>query len=178
MNLEPKDEERHHSNRQINPKSDTEFLLFNELYKRLKQKYNVSEILQSIEAEEMLIPVSIFNEKLSSLEAISKYFIENKNLKLGKVSKILNRSSANIWDSYSRSLSKHKKPLVEFGSLYLPSFVISDINFSVLENIVAHLKETHQKSYHEIAVLLKRNDRTIWATYHKFLKKRKKIAKE
>ncbi|MBI2005629.1 MAG: hypothetical protein HYS80_02600, partial [Candidatus Aenigmarchaeota archaeon] len=40
------------------------------------------------------------------------------------------------------------------------------------ENIAAYLKDTFGLTYHAIAVLLNRNDRTIWTVYQRAKKKR------
>lgn len=61
---------------------------------------------------------------------------------------------------------KHKTgevPLTAFSTNLLSS----------LEIIVKYLKEELSKTYHEIAVLLNRDDRTIWSTYNNSLKKLK-----
>ena len=56
-------------------------------------------------------------------------------------------------------------------SLMIPSFVFKDRRLKVLEVLVEYLKEKREMSYHEIAVLLNRDDRTIWTTYQKAKKK-------
>ena len=53
----------------------------------------------------------------------------------------------------------------------IPIAVFSNSKLSALEIIVKYIKENLGKSYHEIAVLLNRNDRTIWSTYNNSLKK-------
>ena len=88
-----------------------EFLGLRELYNRLKLKYDKLEILSALE-EEIFIPSSIFNKKLSSLEAISKYLYENKNLSLKKISELLNRSNRYIWNAYNKSKKKFSKKLI------------------------------------------------------------------
>ena len=55
--------------------------------------------------------------------------------------------------------------------LNIPSYIFKDRSLSVLEAIVKYLKEERMLSYHEIAVLLKRNDRTIWTVYSRVKKK-------
>ncbi|MEK6800351.1 MAG: LamG-like jellyroll fold domain-containing protein, partial [Nanoarchaeota archaeon] len=47
-------------------------------------------------------------------------------------------------------------------------------DIGALEVVVKYLKENKGKSYHEIAKMLKRDDRTIWTSYHKAVKKIKK----
>ncbi|MFH1649849.1 MAG: hypothetical protein ABIA93_04830 [Candidatus Woesearchaeota archaeon] len=56
----------------------------------------------------------------------------------------------------------------------LPSIIFQDRRLAILESIVAYLKEKEKCTYHEIAELTNRDDRTIWTTYQRSLKKRKK----
>ncbi len=61
----------------------------------------------------------------------------------------------------------------------IPSNIFQDRSLSVLEIMVEYLKEQKSLSYHEIAVLLNRDDRTIWTVYSRVKKKRaKKIENE
>ena len=53
----------------------------------------------------------------------------------------------------------------------LPINVFNNDRLSALETIVKYLKENKQFTFHNIAVLLNRDDRTIWATYAKSRKK-------
>jgi len=151
---------------------DEEFIGLRELYNRLKLKYDKLEILSLIEQEEIFIPCSIFNKKLSSLEVISKYLVENKNLSLKRISTLLNRSNRNIWNAYNKSKQKFSKKLNVKESLLIPIPILRNLNFTLLENIVSYLKENLELSYHEIAVLLQRDDRTIWTVYKRAKKKR------
>ncbi|MEM4267756.1 MAG: hypothetical protein QXK37_02900 [Candidatus Woesearchaeota archaeon] len=45
-----------------------------------------------------------------------------------------------------------------------------------LEAVVSFLREAYNLSFHEIAVLLGRNDRTIWATYKNSLNKKTRVS--
>jgi hypothetical protein len=60
----------------------------------------------------------------------------------------------------------------------IPSSIFLDRNISVLEVLVRYLKEQKKLKYHEIAVLLNRDDRTIWTCYNRALKKRGKLGKK
>jgi hypothetical protein len=150
---------------------DEEFIGLKELYSRLRLKYNKLEILNALEREEIFIPSSIFNKKLSSLEVISKYLFENKNLSLKVISGLLNRSNKNIWNAYNKSKKKFPKKLVVKESILLPISILRNLDFTLLENIVLYLKENLGLSYHKIAVLLQRDDRTIWTIYDRVKKK-------
>jgi hypothetical protein len=57
-------------------------------------------------------------------------------------------------------------------SIAIPSHILRDRSLSVLEIIVEYLKEKKKLTYHEIAVLLNRDDRTIWTCYNRAKKKR------
>lgn len=149
---------------------DDEFIGLKELYSRLKLRYNKLEIL-SILDKEIFIPLSIFNKKLSSLEVITKYLVENKKLSLKRISELLNRSNRNIWNSYNKSKKKFPKNLVIKESVLLPVHILKNLKFTLLENIVLYLKDHQKLSYHEIAVILYRDDRTIWTVYNRAKKR-------
>ncbi len=53
----------------------------------------------------------------------------------------------------------------------IPSSIFRDRSVSVLEAIVEYLKG-RDMTYHEIAILLNRDDRTIWTVYSRTKKKR------
>ena len=55
----------------------------------------------------------------------------------------------------------------------LPVSIFNNEELGCLETIVKYLKEELGLKFHEIALLLNRNDRTIWATYNIACKKRK-----
>ncbi len=54
----------------------------------------------------------------------------------------------------------------------IPLNILLDRNVAVLEAIVEFLKDRKNLTYHEIAVLTNRNDRTIWTVYSRVRKKR------
>ena len=55
----------------------------------------------------------------------------------------------------------------------LPVSIFNNEELGCLETIVKYLKGELNLKFHEIALLLNRNDRTIWATYNSATKKRK-----
>ncbi len=55
----------------------------------------------------------------------------------------------------------------------IPLTAFNNDRLSSLEIIVKYLKENISKNYHEIALLLNRDDRTIWSTYNNSIKKNK-----
>jgi hypothetical protein len=60
----------------------------------------------------------------------------------------------------------------EIGKYTIPLSIVCDRNVSVFETIVEYLKNHYGLTYHEIAVLLNRDDRTIWTVYNRAMKKR------
>lgn len=56
-------------------------------------------------------------------------------------------------------------------SIDIPSDIFRDRSLSVLEVLVEHLKDKGM-SFHEIAELINRDDRTIWTVYNRARKKR------
>ena len=79
------------------------------------------------------------------------------------------RYGLNLSDIFN--LLREKEPERETT---IPVSVFSNEELSALETICKYLKEELRLTYHEIAVLLKRDDRTVWATYNNAVKKRKK----
>lgn len=70
------------------------------------------------------------------------------------------------------SSRKTSKKVSKIGELLLPTSIFLDRSLSVLETISEYLKEKKNLTYHEIAVLLNRDDRTIWTCYHRAKTKR------
>jgi len=55
----------------------------------------------------------------------------------------------------------------------IPAYIFASRKLGVLEVTVKCLKENYSLSFRQIALLLKRDDRTIWSTYQKAKKKYK-----
>jgi hypothetical protein len=63
--------------------------------------------------------------------------------------------------------------MIDIPTIQIPTLILRDRGISVLEAIVEYLKDEKKLSYHEIAVLLNRDDRTIWTCYKRAKSKRK-----
>ena len=125
----------------------------------------------------ILIPLSIFLDRsVSVLEAISEYLKDSKKLSYHKIAVLLNRDDRTIWTCYNRAKKKNPGHFVKIAESreYIPSSIFLDRNVSVLESIVEYLKDERGLNYHEMAVLLNRDDRTIWTCYNRAKKKRAK----
>ena len=65
-----------------------------------------------------------------------------------------------------------KQEEVGHSEISIPVHILADRSVASLESVVEYMHDILFLSYHEIAVLLKRNDRTIWTCYHRAKKKR------
>jgi len=145
------------------------------------QGFSSEEIIEfvnkslKIEAkEEVKVPISVFNnDKLSGLETIVKYLRENLLLSFKQIASLTNRNDVALAVSYRNAKRKlEDKFIVEEISPYsIPASILQDRKLSVLENIVSYLKDTFGLAYHKIALLLNRDDRTIWTVYQRARKK-------
>lgn len=154
-----------------------------DLINLLKKDMSDEEIEQIITVPELVnrlrekkeIPVSVFNEELSALETICKFLKENLGFSIKKIAFLTHRSEKTVWQAYNSSKNKYsKKFIIEVSDYYIPVSVLKNRKYSVLESIVDYLKNLNL-TYHDIALLLKRDDRTIWTTYHRL--KLKKVRK-
>ncbi len=121
------------------------------------------------------VPVSIFNQGLSGLEALAFYLKEHKGLRFCDIATMLNRDDRTIWDSYTEGKKKATTFSPSSESLFIPISIFQDRSFGVLEAISKHLKEQHTLKFSQIAQLLGKNDRTIWTAYNRAIKKSKGV---
>lgn len=139
----------------------------------LKKKHGLNlKDIDSLLERELRFPDSILNEKLTVLEAVVKYLKENRELSLKDISDAIGRDQRNVWHIYNKARKKiTEKFLAENVKFWIPISIFSGTKLSALECITAYLKDEFSLNYHEIAVLLKRDDRTIWTVYQRARKK-------
>ena len=126
--------------------------------------------------DEVKVPISVFkNDYLSSLENIVKYLRENLLLSFKQIGSLTNRNPIALAVTYRNAKKKleAKFAITEISPYSIPVSILKDRNISVLENIAVYLKDTFGLTYHSIAVLLNRDDRTIWTVYQRAKKKKK-----
>ena len=154
------------------PKSDKDFLV-EAIGKAIKEKYGLSlDDLFRLVKEEISIPVSIFNDKLTVLESVVKFLKEEKELSLSNIGKLLKRNEKNIWHVYDQTKKKYyKKFIITEEKFTIPVSIFSKEKLSAQESIVVYLRDKFNFSYHKIALVLKRDDRTIWTVYQRARKK-------
>jgi neutral trehalase len=125
----------------------------------------------------IFLPINIFSNGLSGLEAISKYLKEASKRRYCEIARLLNRDDRTIWDAYHNAKQKNSQMLVaeefEEAGIYVPLDIFNNRSLSILENLTAYLKENLNLRYCQIASLLNKDARTIWTVYNRVKKKRK-----
>lgn len=137
--------------------------LFKEFEEFIKQKYESQN--------EISIPVSVFSQKLSPFETVVKYLVENLNLKYSEAGRLLKKERQVIWITYKRAFKKNPGKFDDVSGLNIPISYLSSEKLSISELIVGYLKDNSHMKNNEIAHLLKRDFRTIWTLYKRFLNK-------
>ena len=141
-------------------------------------KEHLENLQAKLNTKEEYIPLSIFsNDKLSSLENITKFLKENRGKNFSQIGQLLSRDPRTIWTTYEKAKKKLRTPFKNVSSKEnIPISVLKDRSLGVLESICLYLKDSLHFSLHEIALALKRSDKTIWTSYHK-AKQKKQVHK-
>jgi len=113
------------------------------------------------------------NRKYTILEALIVYLRERKKLSFRKISALINRDLRYTYHSYQNAKKKEltTQYTIQTKFIWIPLSIFTNRKLSALEVLVSYLKEEFSLTYHEIALLLKRDDRTIWTVYQRARKK-------
>ena len=120
-------------------------------------------------------PSYIFlNRKHTILEALIVFLRERKKLSYRKIANLLNRDHRFVYNSYANAKDKEliTKYTISPNYKLIPISIFSDKKIPALEAITLYLKDELSLTYHKIALLLNRNDRTIWTVYQRAKKKK------
>ncbi len=117
------------------------------------------------------IPVSIFRNNLSGLEAIVYYLKELQHKSILEIAELLNRKNSTIYVTYAKAKKKIKRKLDTSDNLTIPLDIFSNRKFAVLESIVYYLKTERKLSFKEIALALNKSYSTITTVNNRYLKK-------
>ena len=130
--------------------------------------------------EAIHIPVSVFsNTKLSGLELVCKYLKDELSIHFSEIAGLLNRDYRTVWTTYSIANRKQKGALSVPKSMYFfPTLILTDRRLSVLEAIVAYLKDELGLRFTEIAAELHRDQRNVWTVYSRARKKLQEKGKD
>ncbi|MFC1741786.1 hypothetical protein ACFL3V_04595 [Nanoarchaeota archaeon] len=126
------------------------------------------------------VPSSIFRDRsLAPLESISEFLKENKGLTYHEIAVLVGRDDRTIWTCCHRAKKKREnhpaREDTDENCIEIPLSIFKDRTLAPLEKITSFVKELKHLSYHEIAALLNRDDRTIWTCYNRA---QKKLAKQ
>jgi len=82
------------------------------LLRNIQKRFNLSAEdvigLFKEEEKEIVLPISIFNEKLGMLESASLYLRDELKLSFKEISGLLKRDYKTIWTSYTKAKKKVK----------------------------------------------------------------------
>ncbi|MBI4438378.1 hypothetical protein HY640_00430 [Candidatus Woesearchaeota archaeon] len=119
-------------------------------------------------------PVGIFfDDRLSALEAITKFLREEHGLRYSEIASVLNRDERTVWCTYRNASTKSSGRLSCSGSdILIPVSAVGARELSVLETITEYLKEDMNLSFSRIAFVLRRDYRTVWTVYRRAKRKR------
>lgn len=162
----------------------------------LKLEHGLSQsaaikLLEKKESQEILIPVSVFsNIELGQLESITGYLRLEYDMQYSKIASLLKKDPGVIGVTFrnvQRKLGKlaittrktsdkqsetTKSAFDKSSEQKIPLSELSSNILTVFECLVFYLKYKLRLSFHEIAQLTNRDDRTVWTVYHNALKKR------
>ncbi len=146
------------------------------LFEQLQSNYGLSEdeILSQVKGAPLVtVPVSLFADKRARpLELLCIYLKGERNLSFKEIAALLNRDYRTVWTTCSNASRKLKGKLTIAASKYnLPVAIFGNRRLSVLEAVVAHMKEQFSLKFVEIASLIGRDQRNISAIYRRAKKK-------
>jgi hypothetical protein len=148
------------------------------IFDNFQKKYRLTpeDILKILYEEKkyLSLPLSIFSRELSPLESVVKFLKEEFNQNISTIARTIGRDQATIWLTYNHAQKKKKEKIIISETKYwIPISLFKDRKLSILELVVEFLKDSYHLSYHQIAVLIERDDRTIWTVYQRAEQKRK-----
>lgn len=137
--------------------------------RQLSLRYGIAfpEVMSAAKGD-ALVPDTAFIRGVGILEAVVKYLKEQQGLPNRRIARLTGRDSRSVWQAYSKASKKHPGKLA-LGSAkaYIPVSVLRKKGSGVLEAVAEYMKDSLGMTYHEIAVSLKRDDRTIWTAYNR-----------
>jgi len=125
------------------------------------------------------VPSKIFqNRSYSILETLAVYLKDEIKLNYHQIGILLKRNERTIWTCYNRAKQKKFEKSFEYPESIQISFkIFHNRKISFSEALIRYLKDEIKLSYHQIGVLINRNDRTIWTLYSRVLEKTRGEAK-
>lgn len=166
--------------------NDPLFLSLQKSLSSLSKKYDISSdvlihLLKEKNSNKFTIPISLFqNRSLGVLEVVVKFLKEEKDISYHAIALLLKRDDRTIWATYNFAKKKvperfstpiHSAAAFDFSSkIFVSIEIFSDRRIGCLESLVLCLK-AQGYSFHQIAGMLNRDDRTIWTSHNKAISK-------
>jgi parallel beta-helix repeat protein len=137
-------------------------LLINEI--KRKNRLNNREIREIVGIDKD-IPVNIFSGALGELEAIVKYLKENLYMNYKEISVLIGRDERTVWTAYDNAKKKDKKSFwIHEKDIFVPIREFKK-NLTIFEALVLYLRKQKELGFNEIARMINRDQRNVWATY-------------
>jgi DNA-directed RNA polymerase specialized sigma24 family protein len=93
----------HEIGKLLNRDERTIWITYNNSLEKTKKKLKLTEI-------NYLIPVRVFsNRKFSILESLCLFLIENYNLEIKEIARLLDKNPSSMWTVYYRAKKKHER---------------------------------------------------------------------
>jgi DNA-binding CsgD family transcriptional regulator len=123
------------------------------------------------------IPITVLSDRsLSPLEAICLY-LKEQGLTNHQIAQSVGRDDRTIWTVINRAKKKrarNPKPFLSVSDVEVPLSLLKNRVVSALEAI-SHFLYAQGLTYHQIAQLLQRDDRTIWTSVKRYEEKMKEV---
>ena len=148
----------------------------------LDEKILISPKLLTL-ASEIEIPLHIFyNKVLTPMQSVV-LFLKKQDLTYREISYLINRDERNIWSIYNKAVKKLKKEKLKTEKiknnnklftekqhkqtkLKLPLHIFHNKALTPMEAIISFLKNSHDLTYHQISILINRDERNVWTIYN------------
>jgi len=125
-------------------------------------------VYRLLDKKEVFMPVSIFSEKSSLLEAIVKY-LKEQGLGFADIARLTNRAPSTISTTYLNA--RHKLKISRQTDISIPVSTIADRRLSTFESIVMYLKYKLDIRLSEISRLLDRDLKVVCKIHNNALRK-------
>lgn len=130
---------------------------------------------RQVSARQILIPCAVFCDRsLSFSESLIEFLWTKHRLSPSKIGSFLSMDRRNVWTLMERIARKKGTKIsqpIPFEVPLLPIGIFSGRKASVLETIVAYLREEAGLSNREISARLCRSEKTVWTAYDRYKKR-------
>jgi hypothetical protein len=120
----------------------------------------------------LLVPLSVFSKGGSTLRLLVSYLKDVQKLSFHEIARQINRSYIAVYTTYHAAHHADSTSVLspEPSAIMIPLYAFASRSFSPLESLVAYLSRLHLRQ-NQIAVLLKKDARTIWTIQSRIAKK-------